>query len=300
MRKKTLLLGAHISVSGGYHKAIERALSIGCTTLQIFTKSNRQWAAKPISKEEAITFKENFKESGLHSAIAHASYLINLASHNNAVREQSIKALKQELERCALLDIPYLVLHPGSNSQQSRQDSLACIAESINTILQELPPTNKVMILLETMAGQGNVLCSSFEEIAIIIALITQKSRIGVCVDTCHIFAAGYDLRTKQAYHHTWQQFDTIIGLSYLKVIHCNDSKTAYASRVDRHEDIGKGSLTDECFTLLFNDERFYDIPKILETPKIDLTQDLMNMEHIVTLLEDKTKEELLIKVKES
>lgn len=296
--KKNLLLGAHISVAGGYYKAIERALSIGCTTLQIFTKSNRQWAAKPISLEEAELFKNSFKQSGIDSVIVHASYLINLASANTNVRNQSINALKEELERCALLNAPYLVLHPGSNSEAPRQESLELIAQALNAIFDD-QPNNKTMILIESMAGQGSSLCNTFDEIAIILKHIKQKNRIGVCVDTCHIFAAGYDLRTKKSYEYTWQLFDQIIGLSFLKVIHCNDSKKELGSRVDRHENIGKGFLTDESFKFLFNDQRFYAIPKILETPKADLDDDLKNMQHILTLLNSKTKNILSIKVKE-
>jgi len=299
MKKNTLLLGAHISVAGGYHKAIERAISIGCTTVQIFTKSNRQWKAKPITDQEADLFKTTFEASGLHSVVVHASYLINLASSNTHVRTQSVKALGEELHRCHQLDIPYLVLHPGSNSEVSREEALTLVADNLNAVIRDLPSTNTTMILLESMAGQGSTLCNTFEELAFVLKHITSKSRVGVCVDTCHIFAAGYDLRTHKTYEETWKKFDTLVGLKHLKVIHCNDSKKELGSRVDRHEVIGKGCLTDSSFALLFNDERFFAVPKILEIPKEDLSTDLACMEHIVTLLEPKTKNKLTIMVGE-
>lgn len=299
MKKNTLLLGAHISVAGGYHKTIERALSIGCTTVQIFTKSNRQWRAKPITAQEADLFKKTFEASGLHSVIVHASYLINLASNTPHVRTQSIHALGEELHRCHQLNIPYLVLHPGSNSEVSREDALTLIADNLNAVIKDLPSTQKTMILLESMAGQGSTLCNTFEELAFVLDRVSSKHHIGVCVDTCHIFAAGYDLRTKKTYEETWKKFDALIGLERLKVIHCNDSKKELGSRVDRHEVIGKGLLTDSSFALLFNDKRFFAIPKILEIPKEDLSTDLACMKHIVTLLEPETKNKLIIKVGE-
>ncbi len=298
MKKQTLLLGAHISIAGGYDKALKQAASIGCTTLQIFTKSNRQWAAKPITDHEADLFKQTAKELGLEQIVVHASYLINLASANQQVQEKSVHALIQELERCHQLGIPYLVLHPGSNGECEKQEALQSIADGINHALEALNPHNKTMILLETMAGQGSTLCSTFEEIATIRSLINKKNHVGVCVDTCHIFAAGYDLRTEKEYNNTWHAFDSAIGLEHIKVIHCNDSKKECDSRVDRHEAIGKGQLGDKSFELLFNDPRFFDIPKILETPKTDIHEDLINMRHIVTLLTEKTKNQLNIFVK--
>lgn len=298
MEKKTLLLGAHISIAGGYDKAIERATSIGCTTLQIFTKSNRQWAARPISDEQATIFKQAVKKSGIKNIVVHASYLINLASANKQVQQKSMGSLIDELERCHQLAIPYLVVHPGSNSESQKEESLQIIAEGINNSLAQLSAENKTVILLETMAGQGSVLCSSFKEISQIRALIHKKNRVAVCVDTCHIFAAGYDLRTATGYNATWDSFDSLIGLEHLKVIHCNDSKKECGSRVDRHEMIGKGQLGNKSFEFLFNDPRFFDVPKILETPKTDIHEDLINMRHIVTLLTDTTKKGLDILVK--
>lgn len=298
MKKQTLLLGAHISIAGGYDKALKQAASIGCTTLQIFTKSNRQWAAKPITDDEANLFKKTGKELGLENVIVHASYLINLASANKQVQEKSLHALIQELERCHQLGIRYLVLHPGSNGECKKEEGLQLIADGINNALEALNPDNKTMILLETMAGQGSTLCSTFEEIGIIRSLIDKKNYVGVCVDTCHIFAAGYDLRTKKEYNKTWDALDSAIGIENVKVIHCNDSKKECGSRVDRHEAIGNGQLEDKSFELLFNDRRFFDIPKILETPKTDIQEDLLNMQHIITLLTEKTKNQLNIFVK--
>lgn len=290
-KKRRLLLGAHMSISGGLQNAIISGSSIGCTTIQLFTKSNRQWNAQPLTQEQIELFKETYKKYTVDPIVAHATYLINIASPDPKVMHASMKALAFELERCASLGIPYLVLHPGSYTSGDRQEGLQRIVNNLDEILEKTPQIT--MVLLETMAGQGSVLCSTFEDIAYILAHSKHKKRLGVCADTCHLFVAGYDLRTPVTYNQTWDQFDTIIGLEHLKVIHVNDSKKGLSSRVDRHEHIGKGELGLETFRLLFNDERFFDIPKILETPKVTeepFTEDKMNMATIYTLLTDKTK----------
>ncbi|MFS8506992.1 MAG: deoxyribonuclease IV [Candidatus Babeliales bacterium] len=292
--QKKLLLGAHMSIEGGLHKAIERGIETGCTTLQIFTKSNRQWHAKAISSEEIEKFKQAVTASGINPIVAHASYLINLASPEEATRKKSIIALKKELEVCSQLNIPYLVLHPGSHVNQTTKEGVALISQGLDQALQESPGTT--IIALETMAGQGSSVGSTFEELAEIYQLSEHKKRLGVCLDTCHIFSAGYDFTEKKVYEAMWSEFDKTIGLKRLKVIHVNDSKKELGSRVDRHETITKGKIGAEAFALLFNDARFFDVPKILETPKATLAEDIYNMEIIKGLLTKETKE--LLKVK--
>lgn len=295
IKKQPLLLGAHISASGGLEKVFSRGESIGCTTIQLFTKSNRQWACKPLSNQEIISFKQAWQQSFIQDIVVHAAYLINIASTNSEVVDKSKAALAQELLRCEQLGIPYLVLHPGSNKTNPTQESLLQIAQRLDEVIESVPGT--AMILLETMAGQGGNLCSQFEELATVHAALKNKNRVGICFDTCHAFAAGYDMRTAEAYEQLWQTFDQIVGLNLLKAIHVNDSKRELGARVDRHEHIGEGQLGAGAFSLLFNDERFIAIPKILETPKEDLAEDLKNMQKIVSLLRPEIKNKLEIKV---
>lgn len=290
-KKHRLLLGAHMSISGGLEKSIESGASIGCTTLQIFTKSNRQWHAKPLTKQEAELFKQAAKSFNIHPIVAHATYLINIASSDPKTEKASVAALIKELDRCDELGIHYLVLHPGSYVKGKPEEGMARIIENLNHVLES--SASKTMIALETMAGQGSALCSTFEQIATIIEESHHKKRLGVCFDTCHAFVAGYDIRTPKTYEKTWEDFDKIIGLEKLHVMHINDSKKGLDSRVDRHEHIGKGEIGLEGFKLLFNDKRFFDIPKILETPKATkepFTEDKMNIATIQSLLTPATR----------
>ena len=290
-KKHRLLLGAHMPIGGGLEKAIERGQSIGCTTIQLFTKSNRQWHAKPLTKEDVQLFRTTAKESAIYPIVAHATYLINIASPDKKIEHQSVQALAKELDRCQELGIHYLVLHPGSYVKGTPEEGIERIIANLNEIFEKVP--GDTVISLETMAGQGSALCSTFEQIATILQGVHHKKRIGVCLDTCHAFVAGYDLRTPKAYEQTWKHFDEMIGLEKLNVIHVNDSKKGLNSRVDRHEHIGKGELGLEAFELLFNDKRFFDIPKILETPKATeepFTEDKMNMQTIYKLLSNSTK----------
>lgn len=293
MKNHILLLGAHMSIEGGFDKAVERAKTIGCTTFQIFTKSNRQWRAKHISDESVTTFIEAIENSKIKKehVFAHASYLINIASQEPELAQKSVHALQEELNRCAVLQIPYLILHPGSSSDKDRVKIIQTIARNLDYIFQN-ESHNTVTILLETMAGQGNVVGSSLEELSTILDLISPKTSkyVGICVDTCHIFASGYDIRTEELYNQFWEKCNTLIGLNLVKALHINDSKKGLGSCVDRHENIGKGILGKDSFRLLFNDHRFFDIPKILETPKTDLQCDLKNMQTLYSLLSDKTK----------
>jgi deoxyribonuclease-4 len=287
-QKHVLLFGAHISTSGGLEQAIIRGESIGCTAIQLFTKNNRQWNAKPISQEEATLFKQTADASTIRSIVAHATYLINLGSSDELIAGKSVAAVVNELERCAQLNIPYLVLHPGLNAQLTPQECAQRIAANINSVFEQF--SGPTVLLLENMAGQGSSVCHTFEQLALIYAHITQKDKVAFCFDTCHAFAAGYDFRTPDLYTDMWRHFDTILGLDTLKAIHINDSKKALGSRVDRHEDIGKGQLGLEPFALLFNDPRFFDIPKILETPKDSLADDARNMAAIRELINNSTK----------
>lgn len=285
MTKKNtpLLIGAHMSTVGGFEKAIERGASIGCTTVQIFTKSNRQWRAKAISDEEAATFKSTAIKLHIAVIVAHATYLINIGSPDAATRNKSIQAVIDELHRCEKLGITYLVLHPGSHLSTNEEECLISIADSINTILEKAP--GNTTLLIENMAGQGSIVCYTFEQIKYVLDRCNIPARIGVCFDTAHAFAAGYDFRDRKSYDALWKQFDTIIGLSRLKVIHLNDSKKELGSRVDRHEDIGRGLIGLDGFKLLINDHRLALIPKILETPKESLEDDLRNIETIKSLI---------------
>lgn len=267
MEKKQLLLGAHVSAAGGFDKSFERAEEIGATCMQIFTKSNRQWAAKNISKEEAQLFITKQKESSISAVVAHAAYIINLGSKNDSTVQQSTESLAQELQRCEQLHIPYLVLHPGTARFENEEKSLQFIAQQIDVAIEK-SHTKKVLLLLETMAGQGNTLGHTFQQLETIIKNASHADRIGICFDTCHAFAAGYNFDTPSTYNDMWQEFDNTIGLHKLKAFHINDSKKELNSRVDRHEEIGKGKIPTNSFSLILKDKRFQHIPKIIETPE--------------------------------
>jgi deoxyribonuclease-4 len=291
LKKKQLLLGAHMSISGGFEKAFERAESIRCTAMQIFTKSNRQWHAKKIDSEQAQVFRQAGEKSSVAITITHATYLINIGSPDAATREKSIKGVIDELERCDILGIPYLVLHPGSFTDSSIEQCLEAIVASLHTAFTQ--SKTKAMILLEIMAGQGSTTCYTFEQLAYILKENSHKSRLGICFDTCHAFAAGYDFRTPDTYQKMWREFDAIIGLEHLKAIHLNDSKKELGSRVDRHEEIGQGQLGLGAFKLIMNDEQLFDVPKILETPNDDLQDYAKNMEILKKLITEETKKKL-------
>ncbi|MDR3646356.1 MAG: deoxyribonuclease IV [Candidatus Babeliales bacterium] len=289
MNKNKLLLGGHVSISGGLHKAFKEGESIHCTAIQIFTKSNRQWHAKPISSEDAELFKNTLKNSTIKSVIAHASYLINIASLDDDTSVKSRDALKDELERCDQLGIKYLVLHPGTRGVAEQKDSLKRVADNIN----EIYANNKIqtIVLLEIMAGQGTSVASRFEQLAEIYSHIKFKDKVGICFDTCHAFAAGYDFRTKETYENMWQDFDKILGIDLLKVIHVNDSKKDLGCKVDRHEFLGKGKIGETAFKLLFNDARFINVIKILEVP-IETIQDYVpQFKLVLSLLSEKNLE---------
>jgi len=292
-KKPKLLLGGHMSIAGGFHKAIEAGESIGCTAIQMFTRSNRQWKAKKITDDAIEKFKEARKNSCIDSVVAHLPYLVNIGSPVEKTRHASLSIVKDELKRCDALGIKYIVLHPGSHLGEGEQVCLDRIVKGIDSLLSA--DKGKAMIVLENMAGQGTNVGYQFEQLGYIIKNIKEKKRVGICFDTCHAFAAGYDLRDEESYENVWKNFSKTIGLRNLKVMHLNDSKRELGSRVDRHEDIGKGKLTKAAFTLLMNDKRFFSVPKILETPKATLQTYAKNMRILKGLLTEKTKKLLQV-----
>lgn len=278
--------GAHMSISGGVSKSFARGESVGLDSMQIFAKNERQWTAKPISPEEATAFRVEQQRTGIHPVVVHDSYLINLAAPADELREKSIAAFANELERCAQLDIPYLVTHPGAHTGIGEEAGLARVADAICRLLAEGVGGN-TMILLETTAGQGTALGYRFEHLARLFELIPYHERLGICVDTCHIFAAGYDIRDPEGYQATFAELDLLVGLTRVKCFHLNDSQKDLGSRVDRHAHIGQGCIGVEAFRMLVNDPRFADLPMIIETPKgEDMAEDRMNLTLLRSLVQ--------------
>ncbi len=268
MVRKLPYIGAHVSAAGGVANAPIRAAEIGANAFALFTKNQRQWRAKKLSKEEINAFKENCDQYQFTAKqiLPHDSYLINLGHADDDAREKSIHAFVDELERCHLLGLDRLNFHPGSHlNKQSEEACIRTIAESINIALAS---TETVIAVIENTAGQGTNLGYRFEQIADIIDGIEDKSRIAVCIDTCHTFAAGYPLNTLEECDQTFAEFDRLIGFSFLKGMHINGSKKGLASRVDRHAPLGQGELKEAVFQYIMQDSRFYDIPLILETPE--------------------------------
>ncbi|MFM9023912.1 MAG: deoxyribonuclease IV [Planctomycetaceae bacterium] len=264
-------LGAHQSLAGGYHRAVERAVETGCTCLQVFTRNINQWEAKPIDPAEAEAFRAAVRDAGLALVVAHDSYLINPAAAAPPPRKRSIAGLVEELRRADVLGIPWVVAHPGAAGEQPVDRAVARAADGIATALKRTTSL-AAGILIETTAGQGSCLGATFEEIGAMLDRIDAvpglAARVGVCLDTCHVFAAGYPLAPRPALDDTLRRFDKAIGLSRLKVIHANDSKRERGSRVDRHEAIGKGRIGPGAFRLLLEHPKLAGIPLILETPK--------------------------------
>jgi deoxyribonuclease IV len=262
-------LGAHLSIAGGLPRAVDRAQASRCDALQIFTKSTGQWRARPLPPDEIEAFRARVRETGVRPVVAHNSYLINLAAADAELRARSIAALGEELDRAEVLGLDGLVMHPGSYTSGNEEEGLRLIAAGLAGLMRERAGA-RTMILLEHTAGQGTNLGHRFEHLAAIIERLHGSSRVGVCLDTCHLLTAGYDICSEEGYAATFRDFDRIVGLERLKVFHLNDSRKPCGSRVDRHEHIGKGCIGLEPFRRLLNDRRFAKLPMLLETPKLD------------------------------
>ncbi|MCB0169011.1 MAG: deoxyribonuclease IV [Anaerolineae bacterium] len=276
-----MLLGAHVSVAGGVDTSFKRAVELNCTAFQIFTKSNRQWKAKPLNPEEIDRYHEQQVETGITPVICHASYLLNLGTADDAVWQKSIEALIVELERCELLKIPYLVIHPGAHLKAGVEAGLARVSQGLDIVHERLPEV-EVKVAVEITAGQGTTLGSTFEEINQIITACQQSDRLAVCFDTCHALAAGYEFRTPESYRTMIDTFDQVVGLDRLTVIHVNDSVKDLGSHVDRHTHIGEGCIGLEPFGYFLNDARFQKVPFLLETPVDKDPED--NLRNLATL----------------
>ncbi len=266
-------MGAHVSISGGLTRAVERARAIDATAMQIFLKNSNQWRGRPYGAGEAEAFGKALAESGIAAVVAHSIYLINLASPDDKIAQPSCDSMLDELERARALGVPGVVLHPGAHMGDGEERGLARVAERINALFARTP-SSPVAIYLESTAGQGTSLGCKFEHLAAIIAAVEDKARMGVCLDTCHMFAAGYPFKNEAGVQTTLARFDKVVGLEWLRVIHVNDSKTPAGSRRDRHEHIGKGEMGEAPFAALLRDARLAKIPFILETPKGDAPDD--------------------------
>jgi deoxyribonuclease-4 len=285
MKPRGPLLGAHMSIAGGVGNAFLEGKKVDCDAIQIFTKSSRQWAAKPYTKEEIAQFHGNRKETGIASVVAHDSYLLNLGSPDPALRQRSVAAFIDEFERCEVLGVTNLIAHPGAHVGAGETEGIKTIARSLD-VVHKACPGYRAKITLEITAGQGSNLGYRFEQIANMIDATHESDRLRVCFDTEHAFAAGYDIRTKEGYERTFSEFDEAIGIDRLAAFHLNDSKKEFHSRVDRHEHIGKGFIGVEAFRLLMNDKRFWGLPMCLETPKgPDLKEDRENLTLLRSLI---------------
>lgn len=259
-------VGAHVSASGGVYNAPINAMKIGAKAFALFTKNQRQWSAKELETKDIDRWFKELEKSGIQTKhiLPHDSYLINLGHPEVEARQKSLDSFIHELQRCEILKLDRLNFHPGSHLRKiSEEECLNNIAESMNKVIDA---TKDVKLVIENTAGQGSNLGYKFEHLAYIIDKIEDKSRVGVCIDTCHMFTAGYDIRTREAYDKTWNEFDSIVGREYLMGMHINDSKPDLGSRVDRHDSLGLGKIGWDAFSFIMNDERMDDIPLVLET----------------------------------
>lgn len=260
-------LGAHLSIAGGLHRAVERAVALGCEALQIFSKSSNQWAAKPLTQEDIRAFRKALQDSPITEVLVHDSYLINLAHPGRAEWERSLAAFREEMERVEALGIRFLVMHPGAHLGSGEAAGLQRVAQAFNRLHRETRGY-RMRVLIENTAGQGSTLGYRFEHIRAILEGVSAPERLGVCLDTCHLLAGGYDITTAAGYAETMETFDRIAGIRHVRAFHLNDSKKGLGCRVDRHEHIGKGAIGLEGFRALLQDPRFRDLPMVLETPK--------------------------------
>lgn len=261
------LFGAHMSIAGGYEKALLAAQKYRCDTVQLFTRNNNQWSARELTDDEVARFRQVLQETRLQAPMAHDCYLINLASPQQALYRRSVEAFVVEVQRAERLGLRYLVMHPGAHLESGEEAGLARVARALDEVHRRCRGY-RVQVLLETTAGQGTTLGYRFEHLACILERVADPDRLGVCLDTCHVFAAGYPLAPAAEYRRTFRLFDQIVGLRKLKAFHVNDSLRPLGSRVDRHAHIGQGQIGLEAFRLLVNDPRFRNKPMVLETPK--------------------------------
>lgn len=286
------LLGAHMSAAGGADKAIDRALSIGCTAMQLFVKNNMQWFAPPFAEKEIRAFLDHPRRGELRSIFAHSGYLINLAATSAEFHGKSLRSLREELVRADQIQMPFLVLHPGAHMGAGVEAGLQKVVASLDEIFAAIPQV-KTRVALETTAGQGSSLGHTFEHLATIMEKVREPERLCVCIDTAHLFAAGYDIGTAAGVKKVFAEFDKRIGFDRLVAIHLNDSKTALNSHVDRHEHIGKGKIGVEAFRYVMNEPRFVKIPKVLETPKgKEMAEDVENMKTLRAMIGKKLRVE--------
>lgn len=286
-----LMLGAHMSIAGGVSKALDRGASVGSNAVQIFTKNNRQWKGPAIDEEDVARWKDELPKQEIAYAVSHASYLINLATPKDPLWEKSIAAHADELQRAYAYGVPHVVLHPGAHTGSGIEAGIERIAAALNEIHKRTPECGETMTLLEVMAGQGTVIGSKFSELNAVIERVDEPERVGVCLDTCHAFAAGYDLRDVDGYEEMMATLDSELGIARVKCWHFNDSKGGLGSNLDRHVHIGQGEIGEEGFRLILNDPRWDGIAMLLETPKKeDLKDDVMNLETLCSLIEDGTR----------
>jgi deoxyribonuclease-4 len=285
-----LRIGAHMSIAGGIAKAVDRAVLHGCEALQIFTKNANQWRGKPLDPADVRAFRARIEQTGIQPVVSHASYLINLATTYPMLRDQSIAAFIDELDRADALGLLGVVIHPGTCTAGTEEDALRLIADAIRRAFRARR-RRRTMVILEHTAGQGRTLGHRFDHLATIIQHLGGSERVGVCLDTCHLVASGYDIVSEAAYLDTFHSFDRIVGIGRLKVFHANDSKRPCGSRVDRHEHIGRGCIGEEPFRRILHDARFRGLSMLIETEKSSgtekrgtLTADPLDMQNLETL----------------
>ncbi len=270
-------VGAHTSISGGLHRALERGADVGCDVIQIFSRSNQQWAMRPISDEDLAAWQQARAATGVDPVLVHGSYLVNLCGPDSALRERSYQATAAEYERCRRLGIPYLVMHPGAHCGDGEATAIARLGALLERLWDE-QPDNPTTVLIENTAGQGSCIGWRFEHLRDIFAAVADPARLGVCIDTCHTLAAGYELRTDAGWQETWAAFERTVGIARVRAFHVNDSRTPLGSRVDRHQHLGRGELGLGAFRRLVNEPRFAGLPMVIETPKPVDRADVVNL----------------------
>lgn len=277
MAELALRVGAHTSIAGGLHKALERGAAAGCDVVQVFTSSSQQWRTKELTDQDVERWSLARERTGVEPALAHDSYLINVASPDRALWHRSYRALAAEYERCLRLSIPCLVMHPGAHLERGIVAGIERVARAVNRLHAE-QPDNRTRILFENTAGQGTSIGHRFEHLRDLLAAVQDRRRIGLCIDTCHALAAGYDIRTARGWDATFAELERVVGCNEVRAFHVNDSKTPVGSRVDRHAHLGRGNVGLVAFHSLVNDERFVGLPMVLETPKPSDWADKINL----------------------